>query len=140
VNVEDVVLRGGLKISGDCEAERFDAKGAFSIGGLLSAQSVDIRLYAKCSAREIGGGKIEVREDPSGFKRFVQDLGLLPERLLTAETIEADEIYLEATAAKAVRGGNVTIGPKCEIDLVEYTHTYSADPSARVTAARQVEA
>jgi cytoskeletal protein CcmA (bactofilin family) len=140
VNAEDVGLRGGLKVSGDCEAERFDAKGGFSIDGLLSAQSIEIRLYAQCTAREIGGGKVSVREDTSGWKRFVQDLGLLPERLLRAESIEADDVYLESTSAKVVRGGTVRLGPKCEIDLVEYTGEYVADPSAKVTASRKVEA
>ena len=39
---------------------------------------------------------------------------------LCAETIEGDEIYLEYTKAKVIRGNNVTIGEGCEIELVEY--------------------
>lgn len=39
---------------------------------------------------------------------------------LRAETIEGDEIYLESTKAKIVRGKRVLIGPDCQIDRVEY--------------------
>lgn len=139
VNADDVDLRGGVKIGGDCEAETFGAQGAFSVGGLVSAQSVRIKLYGTCSAKEIGGGTVDVREDESGWRRFIKDLGFLPEKLLNVEAIEADGIYLESTKARAVRGGQVTIGPRCEIDLVEYTESYSADPGSKVTAARKVE-
>lgn len=139
VNAEDVDLKGGVRIAGDCEAECFSAQGGFSVGGLVSAQTVDIKLYATCSAKEIGGGTVTVREDSSGWRRFVKDLGFLPEKLLKVGAIEADEVYVESTKARAVRGGNVRIGPRCEIELVEYTGEYAADPSAVVTAARKIE-
>lgn len=139
VNADEVVLRGGIRIGRDCEAERFDAQGAFSVGGLISAQSVEIRLFATCSAKEIGGGTVTVREDTSGWRRIVRDLGFLPEKLLKVETIEADEVYIEATKVRAVRGGNVRIGPQCEVELVEYTGEYAADPASTVTASRKVE-
>lgn len=36
------------------------------------------------------------------------------------ETIEGDDIHLELTRARVVRGNNVSIGSGCDIDLVEY--------------------
>ena len=39
----------------DLSADRFVAEGAFTIGGLLNAESVDIKLHAPSKAREIGG-------------------------------------------------------------------------------------
>ena len=39
---------------------------------------------------------------------------------LTTELIEGDEIYLENTNAKIVRGNNITIGEGCNIGLIEY--------------------
>ena len=40
---------------------------------------------------------------------------------LTTELIEGDEIYLENTNAKIVRGNNITIGEGCNIGLIEYS-------------------
>ncbi len=44
---------------------------------------------------------------------------------LTTDVIEGDEIYLEYTTAKAVRGKNVTIGQGCNIELVEYVDNFN---------------
>ncbi len=49
-----------------------------------------------------------------------------------AETIEGDDVYLEATHATAVRGRRVVIGPGCVIQEVEYSETLQIDPSAQV--------
>ncbi len=39
---------------------------------------------------------------------------------LEAELIEGDDIYLENTKAKIIRGKVVEIGAECEIDIIEY--------------------
>ena len=36
------------------------------------------------------------------------------------ESVEGDDIYLEYTTAKVVRGNTVRLGAGCKIDLVEY--------------------
>lgn len=51
---------------------------------------------------------------------------------LEAETIEGDEIYLESTRAKMVRGKKVVIGPDCEIETVEYAEMLQVDESSQV--------
>jgi len=51
---------------------------------------------------------------------------------LEAETIEGDEIYLESTRAKTVRGKRVIIGPDCEIETVEYEEMLEVDESSQV--------
>jgi len=51
---------------------------------------------------------------------------------LEAETIEGDDIYLEATKAQVVRGKRVIIGEGCEIDTVEYSDSLEVDDSATV--------
>jgi len=134
----DIVVRGFLKAAGDCEAESFSAEGGFAVGGLLNAGLVDIKLYGACSAREIGGEKISVRQS-QGFESITQILTFWSEKRLTTESIEGDEIYLESTTAKIVRGTNITLGPDCKIDVVEYTGTYSAVPGAIVGDARKME-
>ena len=95
----------------------------FSVGGLLNAGTVTIRLYGGCDAHDIGGETIDVRlAQPWVFLPF------LGERNLTADSIEGDTIYLENTRAKVVRGANVTIGPAAR-------STWSSTP-ARSPAAR----
>ena len=134
----DVVVRGFLKVGGDCQAETFSAEGAFTIGGLLTADKIDIKLYGPCSAREIGGEKITVRS-PQGFQSITQIFTFWADKKLTAESIEGDDVYLEATNAKVVRGRNVTIGLDCKVDVVEYSDNYSRTDGAMVGDARKVD-
>ena len=136
----DVDLKGELKVGGDCEAESVIGEGTFTIGGLLNAGTIDMRVYAPCSAREIGGEKITVRQPGNGFQSFTQLFTFWAEKHLTAETIEGDDVFLELTVAKTVRGRNVTIGDGCRIDLVEYSDNYSRVDGAIVGEARKVAA
>lgn len=58
--------------------------------------------------------------------------------VLTTEIVEGDDIHLEHTRAKVVRGNRVTLGPGCEVDLVEYKEHFHQDKSAKVMASRKV--
>ena len=51
---------------------------------------------------------------------------------LVADIIEGDDIYLENTHAKVVRGNNITLGPGCEIAFVEYKNDFKQDKEATV--------
>jgi len=51
---------------------------------------------------------------------------------LEAETIEGDEVYLENTKARIVRGKTVTIGPGCQVERVEYSLSLEVDERAHV--------
>jgi cytoskeletal protein CcmA (bactofilin family) len=133
VNAQRIEIKGTTKIGGDVQAEAFDAQGVFSVGGLLNAGTVTVKLYGGCDARDIGGETIDVRL--GNVWAFLPFFG---ERNLTADSIEGDTVYLENTRAKVVRGANVTIGPDCAIDLVEYTDTLTG--SAGVVASRKVAA
>ena len=133
-----VRVQGLLSVSGDCEAERFEAQGAFTVDGLLNAGAVDVTLGGKCRAGEIGGETVAVRIGVGALKRFMTSLVPGWELRLTAGSIEGDDVRLEHTTARAVRGNTVVIGPGCEIDLVEYTGEYSAAPDATVKTVRKV--
>ncbi|MED4751522.1 polymer-forming cytoskeletal protein [Brevibacillus choshinensis] len=132
---EEVKLRGFLKVTGDCEAEEFKADGVFSIGGLLNAGHIEILLHGNCGVREIGGERIEVRKSGSG--KLNKLLKHIFNNTLSVDSIEGDEIYLEYTRAKVVRGNSVEIGPGCEIDLVEYTGDFRKDISSQVKEHKQ---
>lgn len=51
---------------------------------------------------------------------------------VTADSIEGDEIYLESTRSKMVRGKRVLIGPDCQIDRVEYEEEIHVHDEAEV--------
>lgn len=135
VKVETVENRGVIKIAKDCGSEVFSSQGGFTVGGLLNAGKVDISIYAQCKAREIGGEDIEVRIGGGlSIRKFIGSLfpGLPLNPVLITDTIEGDNVYLENTTAKTVRGQNVKIGPGCRIGVVEYKQTYYKDPAGGI--------
>lgn len=135
---ETISLEGGASIDGDCEAETFVAKGGFQIGGLLNADHIDVTMHFACRAREIGGGRIHVRAK-SGISTLLNPfLPKFAAKQLEADIIEGDEILLEYTRARVVRGNRVTIGAGCEIDLVEYKQSLMPDKSAKIQESRQI--
>ncbi|MGA7160439.1 MAG: polymer-forming cytoskeletal protein [Bacteroidota bacterium] len=138
---EHLEIKGGFKVKGDCTAETFISKGAFSVGGLLNAGDVDIVLYGPCRAKEIGGETISVRKGNTfRLGRLINSI-LFSFDLhggLSVETIEGDDIYLEDTKAKAVRGNNVSIGQGCDIGLVEYKGKFEQSKQAKVNENKKV--
>ena len=137
ITAEYIKASGQIRVGGDVEADLFKATGGFEIEGLLSADKIEVRLGGRCSAREIGGERIDVRR--GGYR----DRGILLDGLVrmfsgsgTAELrvtqIEGDEIHLEDTIAEIVRGKKVEIGPGCRIGLVEYADKLEVHPDARV--------
>jgi cytoskeletal protein CcmA (bactofilin family) len=125
VGAQNVRIEGSAKIGQDCSAESFEADGGFEIGGLFSADEVKIRIYGmKSKAREIGGGRITVALGPAlGFIKSLVAGFMNP--VLEVDTIEGDEIVLENTSARVVRGNSVTIGSGCDIGTVEYKDYYT---------------
>lgn len=132
---EEVRVRGRLTVGEDCETEVFKAECHFSIGGLLNADQVDVRIYGECKAAEIGGQTILIKQKSSLmgnlFKSFFQNS-------LNVDVIEGDHIEIENTNAKIVRGNHVTIGPNCTIGLVEYTGTFIKDKKAMVQDSKKL--
>lgn len=129
VHAQSVKFLGFVQIGGQVEVERFYASGAFRVEKLLSADVIEAKLRGNCYAGEMGGGKIDVRKQQERwwFSRWFRG----SEQLETTN-IEADEIYLEATVAKTVRGKRVTIGPECRIERVEYSESLQIDPKSVV--------
>ncbi len=138
VSADEIEVKGMIKVKGDCEAEAFTAKGTFTVGGLLNAGTIDVRLYGNSSAREIGGEKISISAGTGfSFNKIIKSIFLSSDRL-TADSIEGDDIFLEYTKAKVVRGNNVNIGQHCDIDLVEYRDNFQQSAESKVKEHRQV--
>jgi cytoskeletal protein CcmA (bactofilin family) len=138
---EEIVVKGGLNIKGDCNAEYFSAKGGFNIIGLLNAGHIDIDLYFKSQVKEIGGEMITVnRGKTSGFTSFIKTL--FPNSRfndeLIVETIEGDDIFLENTRAKVVRGNNISIGKGCVVELAEYKNNFRQHMDAKVAGSKKI--
>jgi len=141
LDVQIVKIEGSAKIGHDCNAENFNSDGTFEIGGLLNADEINIKLYhSKSRAREIGGERIRVVTGSSaGFNvlKTIFTLGMY-NPILEADSIEGDEIYLENTTAKVVRGSNVTVGKGCNIGLVEYKSVFQQAGDAKVGEAKKI--
>ncbi len=136
---EEIDINGFLDVKGNCAAESFHSKGGFRIHGLLNADTIDIHLHARCEAKEIGGGSIRIQKPglASRFHKLIQSI--FPSfDVLSTEIIEGDDIHLENTRAKVVRGTNVTIGQGCEIGFVEYKQHFHRDETAKITESRPV--
>ncbi|MFL6558027.1 MAG: polymer-forming cytoskeletal protein [Bacillus sp. (in: firmicutes)] len=135
VRCEEIKIQGTLTVSEDCEAEIFEAESQFTIGGLLNADTIDIKMFGECKAKEIGGQTITVKHKGSLVGNLLKSF-FKPQ--LETELIEGDKIELENTIAKIVRGNQVWIGPNCQIGLVEYTEEFSMDKKAAVAESRKV--
>ena len=127
VMADDIRLLGYSTIKKSCEAETFKSHGQLTIDGLLNAESVDIRIHGVSRILEIGGEEITIKRGHDLFEKFVKTL--IPfsdfhKYKLIVSSIEGDEIRLESTKAKVVRGKDVIIGDGCEIELVEYEREY----------------
>lgn len=140
LHAEEVDISGAIEIKNDCEAEVFKASGGFKIGGLLNADNIEINIGGKCNVKEMGGEKISVKMSNGvgfGIIRAIKEAFNVHE-YLTTELIEGDEIYIESTVAKVVRGNNVTIGPDCDIDLVEYKGEIKLKNGARIKEQKKI--
>jgi cytoskeletal protein CcmA (bactofilin family) len=127
LNGEKADIKGSLAVNGDVEFDSFSSIGSFEIKGLLSADTINVRLrHSHSTAEEIGGGKIIVKRK-SLLIPFIKDEGHL-----AAKVIEGDHIYLENTEAQIVRGNVVEIGPGCTIGQVEYFDSFSQDKDSTV--------
>lgn len=138
VAAHDIDVRGEIRSGANIEADSLTGEGAFRAEGLVNVGSIDFKLHGNSSATEIGGERVSIVLG----RNFVGAslLSLFGEKRLTADSIEADEVVLENTTAKVVRGGNVSIGSGCVVDLVEYSGTLNQMPDARVGEVRQVSA
>ena len=138
---ESVTIYGETKVKGNCDAETFKTKGAFTIDGMLNAGIIEIKLHGKCSANEIGGENIKVYKGTDYyFKKIIKSIfstNIFDSKLI-ANVIEGDDIYLESTKAKIVRGDSVEIGPNCEIDVVEFKNKFRKNENSVVKENRKV--
>jgi cytoskeletal protein CcmA (bactofilin family) len=139
VFADEAIITGNINIEGNCNAEILTLEGGFKVGGLLNADILKINLHWHCKVNEIGGSEITVKKDGRlsflGLKNMFSPGG---HNELVADLIEGDDIYLENTHAKVVRGNNITLGPGCEIGIVEYKNNFKQDKEAEVGTSNNI--
>lgn len=110
-----------MTIDADCEAESLHARGSLVVNGLLNAGTIELKMNGPCSAAEIGGDHITVRL--AGVRGILNKwFKSSHNSILTSDIIEGDEIDLENTHARIVRGTEA----KCRPTLVQHKN-HSAD-------------
>lgn len=135
---ESLEINGASTIMGNCEAEKFNANGKLQVG-TLNADTIVVTLHGHCRIAEIGGERIQIRKQRGiGLASWLKMLPLAIGNHLSAQTIEGDHIYLEYTTADVVRGAEITIGPGCEIGLIEYTAKLEQDKRSKVKRSEKV--
>lgn len=136
IAAHDIDLRGELRSATNVAADTLSGEGAFRVDGLVNVGTIDFSLHGNSSAQEIGGESVRIVVGRTFVGASL--LSLFGEKKLTVESIEADAVTIENTTAKVVRGGDVTIGTGCSVDLVEYTGTLNRMPDARIGEERKV--
>ncbi|MTT33095.1 hypothetical protein GMB86_13870 [Terrilactibacillus sp. BCM23-1] len=134
IKSEMVSLSGNIKLFGSLESDSVHLKGGFMIQDLLSADEITIGIGGDCKVKEIGCGTLKVTKRTFGL----DILSKLFSKHLITDQIEGDDIYLEYTKAKTVRGNRVTIGSGCEIEHVEYKDHFSKAGDAIVKHSEKI--
>lgn len=139
VDCEEVSSSGSLKVEGDCNAEVFRSSGSCGIGGLLNANEIEIKIGGRCEIGTIGAENVDIKlgNGIGIISEFISSL-FGNDLYLYCDSIEGDNIFLENTMAKVVRGNRVKIGKGCKIDRVEYKESVWVDRDARVESQEQL--
>lgn len=124
---EHIEFEGVIKVCGNVQGKSIDVEGVLNMDGLLSADSISFEVSRSCNISEIGGSNVKI-ENNSFHK-----IGLFKRKVkVNCKVIEGDNIYLENVECDVVRGKNITIGPGCIIDKIEYSMNIDIDKSSTV--------
>lgn len=128
ISASTIEILGLSTVGGDIEGEAIIVKGGLKTPGMVNGDNVDIQVNAEVEVGEIGASKVRVIKSNSinSFFGMVVNSMFSKRHLgyLKVNTIEADDIYLENTVAKVVRGSRIVIGPGCDIKRVEYKESF----------------
>lgn len=159
IEADKFVSKGSFKTSGLLSADKIDIQlGANCKSKEIGGERIEVKrkgLGFDLSEKGLkhGLGSLSTKLDKLGERfgievdinteKLASEIGKIGEKIqvhlggwgsgtLEAELIEGDELNLEWTKAKTVRGKNVTIGEGCEIDRVEYYETLQVHEGAEV--------
>ncbi len=141
---KEIKVSGSIGTINDIEGEQVKLSGSAEIGGLLSAEKIEIELADRGQMKisQIGGTDIEVYGSEKSLD--VNFIGLFKLHRssragkLVCSIIEGDNITLSNTECQTVRGKNIVIGENCVIGTVEYSEQYTVCDSALVNHSEKV--
>ncbi len=126
----DVTSSGSLSVEGRAQLGDLNLEGSLQVKGPATAKKAVLYLSGQSALADLSCDTLTVKETTS--TKWVKWFMGSPTNLLTADTLEAQNIELEDTHANTVRGDNVKIGKGCQIDEVHYSGTYEVDKDAKV--------
>ncbi|MFQ6090422.1 MAG: hypothetical protein ACE5LD_03185, partial [Candidatus Bipolaricaulia bacterium] len=159
VEADKFVSEGSFKIDGLLSADEIDIRlGGNCRAREIGGERIEVRRKGR--GFDLRGPRLEQKIERLSEKldrlgerfgveinidgeRVARELDRLGERIqisiggwgsgtLETELIEGDEIYLEWTKAKTVRGKKITIGEGCEIERVEYSEKLEVADGAEI--------
>lgn len=155
-SIKSDIIRGEgyLKANENIDCENINLSGIMECNGFLNCEEVNISLNGISNFNEVGASSINIKKGHGDYcKKFrmlekkhinfekvssnLISLGLLSirkyiESKLFANIIEADEISLENSEVKVVRGKNVKIGKGCYVESLEYSEIIEIDEDSIV--------
>ncbi|WP_106767229.1 polymer-forming cytoskeletal protein [Paenibacillus faecalis] len=135
LTASEIELGGRLKAE-HIQVQTIKVKGGFHVEDTLLAETIDIKLYDRCEAKEIYGDYIRVYKKGRPIWEKLT-FSIRPPRLFV-QVLEGKSVELEHTEADVIRGDRVILGPDCNVRLVEYREELIQDPSAVVGEVRLI--
>ncbi|MGD6877430.1 polymer-forming cytoskeletal protein [Bacillus infantis] len=131
-----IIVNGRLTAGGSVETEEFISEGQFIIGSHLAAESIKSFIMGECKVQEMRGRSILIRKKKDNPLRGLLQ-SFFPSRL-EAALIEGEEIHLENTNVKMVRGNHIVIGENAIADTVEYTGSLKFEGNGTALESRKI--
>lgn len=125
--LDKVKISGYVTIQGNCQCGEVYSDGKLDVKELLSADKITLIIEATNKIKEIGGEDITIL---AGGKSIFE--GIFYNKKLVSDSIEGDNITLENTECRTVRGHNVKINRGCNIDRLEYSGEVVIDKNSKV--------
>ncbi len=144
VKSEVMSVSGHLKTEGLVEAEKIEVSGR-----LRNNQTLNVgTLYIKCGCgatrlHDVEAEQIMIKPTNCSISainpfKVVKQCFNQKAFDVYANCLEADKVEIDQVKAHLVRGGDVVIGPECDIEFVEYHHSISIHKKATVKHVKQI--
>lgn len=131
VSFDTLEIRGIIDVEGNCEGREFLGYGGAKVKGLLSADKITIITNRDSFIKEIGGEDIVIKKREDKKLSFIFFNPFSRGRVET-DCIEGDNIFVENTICKILRGNNITVGEGCRIGRIEYLGELTVDEKSEV--------
>lgn len=131
VSFDNLEVRGIIDIEGNCEGREFLGYGGAKVRGLLSADKVTIITYRDSFIKEIGGEDIVIKKKEDKKLSFIF-FNPFSKGRVESECIEGDNIFVENTICKVLRGNTIIVGKGCRIGRIEYLGELTIDENSEV--------